>query len=184
VLGKFVAEATTKLGKAQKFVNSAYKLFKRYAKPDKKSRDDKGIFLIRYAYGPKHHKTNSRTFCKNMVAASRAGVVYRREDIESMDGVNSQFAAKGETSYSIWRFKGGVNCHHQWMRLTYQRKTIKGKIIPLTDKEIAQGIREYDVTYKRVSNASANREGVPFSPPGWEDAKTKPINMPNQGRKS
>lgn len=167
------------------FLSNNYEFFKRFANPNEKSADDKGIFLIRYKYAPQRLSANSRTFCKNMVANAKNKVVYRREDIDEMGfaGVNSQFAAKGEDTYSIWRFKGGVNCHHQWMRLTYRRKTVKGKIIPLTEKEKAQNIRTYETTYDRVSNASANKEGVPFNPPNWDDAKTKPINMPNEGRK-
>lgn len=174
VLGEFVED--------EKF--SLFKLFKRFAKPNMKSVDDKGIFLIRYKYTPAHAQANSRAFCKNMVANAKMGVVYRREDIDEMGfaGVNSQFSERGKSTYSIWLYKGGVNCKHQWNRLTYRRKTINGKIIPLTEKEKAQNIRTYETTYDRVSNASANREGVPFNPPGWDDAHKKTIDMPNQGR--
>jgi len=57
-----------------------------------------------------------------------------------------------------------------------------GKYIPLTPEEKSARIREIEENYKRVSNRSADREGVPFNPPGWGQASTKPINMPNQGR--
>lgn len=161
-----------------------YEFFKRFANPDEKSKDDKGIYLIRYRYAPLRTKDNSRAFCKNMVANGKNGVVYRREDIVQMgdDGINGQFSPKGKTTYSIWRFKGGVNCHHQWFRLTYKRKQINGKFIPLTPTEIEQNIRTIDETYRRVSSQSADRAGVPFSPPDWKDAETRPIDMPNQGR--
>ena len=162
-----------------------YKFFKRFADPEKKSNDDKGVFLIRYRYAPMRTSNNSRTFCKDMVANAKMGVVYRREDITQMgeQGINGQFAPKGKTNYSIWKFKGGVNCHHNWYRLTYVRKRTKGgNYIPLTPEEKSARIREIEENYKRVSNQSADREGVPFSPPGWSEASTKPINMPNQGR--
>lgn len=162
-----------------------YKFFKRFADPEKKSKDDKGVFLIRYRYAPMRTSNNSRVFCKDMVANAKMGVVYRREDITQMgeQGINGQFAPKGKTNYSIWKFKGGVNCHHNWYRLTYVRKREKGgKYIPLTPEEKSARIREIEENYKRVSNQSADREGVPFDPPGWEQANTKPINMPNQGR--
>ena len=162
-----------------------YKFFKRFADPEKKSKDDKGVFLIRYRYAPMRTSNNSRVFCKDMVANAKMGVVYRREDITQMgdQGINGQFAPKGKTNYSIWKFKGGVNCHHNWYRLTYVRKREKGgKYIPLTPEEKSARIREIEENYKRVSNQSADREGVPFSPPGWSEASTKPINMPNQGR--
>ena len=162
-----------------------YKFFKRFADPEKKSNDDKGVFLIRYRYAPMRTKNNSRVFCKDMVANAKMGVVYRREDITQMgeQGINGQFAPKGKSTYSIWKFKGGVNCHHNWYRLTYVRKREKGgKYIPLTPEEKSARIREIEENYKRVSNQSADREGVPFNPPGWDKASTKPINMPNQGR--
>jgi hypothetical protein len=162
-----------------------YKFFKRFADPEKKSNDDKGVFLIRYRYAPMRTSNNSRVFCKDMVSNAKMGVVYRREDITQMgeQGINGQFAPKGKTNYSIWKFKGGVNCHHNWYRLTYVRKRTKGgNYIPLTPEEKSARIREIEENYKRVSNQSADREGVPFSPPGWSEASTKPINMPNQGR--
>jgi hypothetical protein len=119
-----------------------------------------------------------------MVANGNMGVVYRREDIVKMgdEGINGKFSPKGKTEYSIWRFKGGVNCHHQWFRLTYKRKQINGKFIPLTPKEIKNNIRTIDETYRRVTSQSADGAGVPFAPPDWDDAKTRPIDMPNQGR--
>lgn len=150
--------------------------------PDLKSNDDKGVFKIRYKYGPDATSGNSRKFCKEMVALTKQGIVYRREDINQMSfsGVNGQFAPAGRSTYSIWRFKGGVNCHHAWYRVTYMRKTEKGAFKPLTPAEKGTDIREMD-NYNPVSNTKANQEGVPFSPPNWEDAKTKPINMPNKG---
>jgi len=153
-----------------------------YDNPELKSKDDKGIFKIRYRYGPEANSSNSRKFCVDMVALTKQGVVYRREDINQMSfsGVNGQFAPAGRSTYSIWRFKGGVNCHHAWYRVTYMRKTIKGQIKPLTSAEKGSDVREMD-NYNPVSNAKANAEGVPFSPPSWKDAKTKPIDMPNKG---
>lgn len=150
--------------------------------PDLKSNDDKGVFKIRYRYGPDATSGNSRKFCKEMVGLTKQGIVYRREDINQMSfsGVNGQFAPAGRSTYSIWRFKGGVNCHHAWYRVTYMRKTEKGAFKPLTPAEKGTDIREMD-NYNPVSNTKANQEGVPFSPPNWEDAKTKPINMPNKG---
>jgi len=150
--------------------------------PDLKSKDDKGIFKIRYKYGPDTTNPHSRKFCKEMVSLTGQGIVYRREDINQMSfsGVNGEFAPNGRSTYSIWRFKGGVNCHHAWYRVTYMRKTIKGAFKPLTSAEKGTDIREME-NYDKVSNAKANIEGVPFAPPSWNDAKTKPIDMPNHG---
>jgi len=152
-----------------------------YENPNKKSGDDKGVYKIRYRYGPNFLSDNSRQFCTAMVQDSKDGVIYRREDILTMGdaGVNGQFAPSGQSSYSIWKYKGGVNCHHRWERLTFRRKQIKGKFLPKQPGETGDN-RDLE-NYNEVSNKSANAAGVPFSPSGWETASTRPIDMPNKG---
>jgi len=51
-----------------------------YANPDKPSEMDSGLYKIRYAYS-KNLSKNSRKFCRQMVSASKAGYVYRYEDL-------------------------------------------------------------------------------------------------------
>jgi hypothetical protein len=152
-----------------------------YENPNKKSGDDKGVYKIRYRYGPNFLSNNSRMFCTAMVQESKGGVIYRREDIIAMGdaGVNGQFAPSGQSSYSIWKYKGGVNCHHRWERLTFKRKQVKGKFLPVQPDE--NGTDRNIENYKEVSNKSADSAGVPFKPSGWETAKTRPIDMPNKG---
>jgi hypothetical protein len=152
-----------------------------YENPNKKSGDDKGVYKIRYRYGPNFVSNNSRQFCTAMVEESKGGVIYRREDIIAMGdaGVNGQFAPQGESTYSIWKYKGGVNCHHRWERLTFRRKQIKGKFLPKQPGETGEN-RNLE-NYNEVSNKSADKAGVPFSPSGWDTAKTRPIDMPNKG---
>lgn len=161
-----------------------YKFFKRFANPEDKSKDDKGVYLIRYRYAPMQTTEKSRQFCKDMVANAKMGVVYRREDIVQMgeQGVNGQFAPSGKSTYSIWRFKGGSYCRHQWYRLSYmrRRKDSGGAFLPLTPEEKSQALRDLD-NYKRVSNQSADAAGVPFSPPDWQEASTKTYDLPNHG---
>lgn len=162
-----------------------FNFFKRFADKNAKSNDDKGIYKIRYRYGPDALKSNSRIFCKDMIANRNMGVVYRREDIVTMGeaGINGQFAPRGKSSYSIWKYKGGVACHHRWERLTFKRKQMgNGKVLKLDPSEEGSEIRNIDKNYTQVSNEQANSVGVPFSPPSWETAETRPIDMPNQGR--
>jgi hypothetical protein len=162
-----------------------YNFFKRFAEPEEKSKDDKGVYLIRYRYAPMSNKANSRVFCRDMVANAKLGVVYRREDIDKMgdEGINGQFAPSGKSNYSIWKYKGGVNCNHQWYRLSYMRKRkgSGGAFLPLTPEEKELGLREIEENYKRVSNQSADSAGVPFNPPSWDIASTKTIDLPNKG---
>ncbi len=152
-----------------------------YDNPNKKSDDDKGVYKIRYRYGPDFVSNNSREFCSTMVQEAKSGVIFRREDIIQMGdaGVNGQFAPSGKSSYSIWKYKGGVNCHHRWERLTFKRKQVKGKFLPKQPNEVGDS-RDLD-NYNEVSNKSADNAGVPFSPSGWNTAKTRPIDMPNKG---
>jgi hypothetical protein len=152
-----------------------------YDNPNKKSDDDKGVYKIRYRYGPDFVSNKSREFCSTMVQEAKSGVIFRREDIIQMGdaGVNGQFAPSGQSSYSIWKYKGGVNCHHRWERLTFRRKQVKGKFLPKQPNETGES-RDID-NYNEVSNKSADNAGVPFSPSGWNTAKTRPIDMPNKG---
>jgi hypothetical protein len=152
-----------------------------YDNPNKKSDDDKGVYKIRYRYGPDFVSNKSREFCSTMVQEAKSGVIFRREDIIQMGdaGVNGQFAPSGQSSYSIWKYKGGVNCHHRWERLTFRRKQVKGKFLPKQPNEVGES-RDLD-NYNEVSNKSADNAGVPFSPSGWNTAKTRPIDMPNKG---
>jgi len=152
-----------------------------YDNPNQKSNDDKGVYKIRYRYGPDFVSNNSREFCSTMVQEAKNGVIFRREDIIEMGdaGVNGQFAPSGKSTYSIWKYKGGVNCHHRWERLTFKRKQVKGKFLPKQPNETGTE-RDID-NYKEVSNKSADQAGVPFSPSGWNTASTRPIDMPNKG---
>lgn len=158
-------------------VNLAHEqLFKRFANPDAKSENDGGLVKVRYKYST-GLSDNSRIFCKNMVAASKAGVVYRYEDIIEMgdSGVNKEFAAAGENTYSIFLYKGGANCHHFWSRQVYFRKRENGKFLPnkgLTNDE-------------RISQREAAKKGFEFKDAQyWAEASTRPYDMPNNGYKN
>ncbi len=123
-------------------------------------------YKVRYAYAPNDTKTNSREFCKKMVSASK---VYRKEDIERMDGqaVNEGFGPQGAATYSIWLYKGGARCHHFWMRKTY---LAKGEgVTPDVGNPNAE-----------VSVNKAKAEGVVLETNPANVAK-RPVDMPNQG---
>ena len=81
--------------------------------PSKQSYLDKSIYKVRYRYAQKYNSGNSRDFCVKMMQRTNSGVVYRKEDIDmaSFQGVNNSFGHKGQ-NYSLFRFKGGVNCGH------------------------------------------------------------------------
>lgn len=53
-----------------------------------------------------------RSFCQRMM---RLNKFYTKEEINVMSfrGENKQFGHKRQ-NYSIWKYKGGVNCKHSW----------------------------------------------------------------------
>ncbi|MDG3582053.1 hypothetical protein [Galbibacter pacificus] len=121
------------------------------------SEQDNELFKVRYVYAPNAVSDNSREFCRKMVNADK---VYRKEDIILAQDkvVNEGFGAGGADTYSIWLYKGGVNCAHFWQRQIYLKKN-NGKIsvtearkmildlepserndarLPINEKEVAQ----------------------------------------------
>ena len=148
------------------------KFFKRFADPEEKSKVDSGLYKIRYRYNGKADE-KSRDFCTRMVANAQQKVVYRYEDIIEMGnaGINGEFSPEGKSNYSIWLYKGGVYCRHFWSRVVYFRKREGGKFLPNKGLE----------NDKRVSVASADREGVPNKSPQWDTASTRTNDLPNRG---
>lgn len=78
-----------------------------------KIKDEPAKTFWRYTGPPAQRK-----FCKAMVNLSKAGKIFSQKDIDKMDGLNAQFSKKGQSSYSIFQFKGGKNCTHYWEKLS------------------------------------------------------------------
>lgn len=147
--------------------------------PNAKSEQDgqsqqehKSKFRVRYVYsedkGLTRSSGQSREFCTKMMAA---GKVYRKEDIIRMGsrGVNKGWGLNGADNYSIWKFKGGGNCHHRWYRRIYLQAGLKpssaDKIVSTT-KARSLGFRpetneqEVPVAPKRMpKNGFVNKKG-------------------------
>tara|TARA_X000001382_G_scaffold22058_2_gene13401 strand:- start:1902 stop:3626 length:1725 start_codon:yes stop_codon:yes gene_type:complete len=136
------------------------------ALPNTKSKQDKKVdgvqFKVRYRYSPNTTSPNSRKFCKLMTSQNK---LYRKEDIINMGKrpVNKGWGLGGAATYSIWKFKGGGNCHHKWLRQTYRGKT-EGN---LANQE------------PNISTNKARKEG--FNPINEKEVSMKPKDMPNQG---
>ena len=132
--------------------------------PTKESFLDKSFYKVRYEYAQKYSSGKSRSFCTNMMAKTGRGVVYRKEDIDkaSFSGVNKSFGHKGQ-NYSLFRYKGGVNCGHFFNENLYRLKS-------KTEKQISKG-KEVDSIPKS------------YTPKGKEytDAEKAPKDMPNNG---
>ena len=145
----------TTLSKLAAFIKSA---------PNGDSTLDKSFYKVRYTYQERHSSDNSRTFCKTMMRRTGKGVVYRKEDVDqaSFQGVNKEFGHKKQ-NYSLFRFKGGVNCGHFWQEELYR---VKSK----SEKYISRGEK------KNAIPSSYTPKGKQYS-----DAKIAPKDMPNNG---
>ena len=83
-----------------------------------------GLYKIRYKYATGMSQSGkSRDFCKNMMAMSSAGTVWRIEDIDkasNFEDVNVEFRHKPSMRYNIFELKGGIYCKHKWVRVLYR----------------------------------------------------------------
>ena len=139
------------------------------AKPNSKSKQDKVVdgvpYKVRYRYSPLQAGANSREFCKKMVQYDK---LYRKEDIIAMGNraVNAGWGEGGAATYSIWKYKGGGDCHHKWLRQTFKGKT--------------QGnLANQD---PNISTNKARKDG--FNPVNEKEVSMKPKDMPNRGFKN
>ena len=147
-----------------------------------------GLFKLYYRYSA-NLSSDSRDFCKIMVAMRKARNVYTRKAIinSGSRAVNPGFGKNGSNTYSVWNWKGGIYCHHFWERVWYFRKRVpKGKTIEIDGKTYKGGQVLPDTTirnYKKVTNAFAERMGanMPFND---TLATTAPINTPTRGKYS
>jgi len=148
-----------------------------YSDPDKPSEMDSGLYKIRYAY-TKNTSAQSRKFCRQMANAARNGYVYRYEDLQAMEPdtneLNEGLAQRGSTTYSVWLYKGGVNCKHNFERRVYFRKREKGRFVA------DNGLESSDP----ISVAKAIRAGMPLKDiaKDFATANTRPFDMPDNGR--
>jgi hypothetical protein len=158
---KLIKEKKTGLQKLADFIKS---------KPSDSSFLDKSFYKVRYEYSEKYSSGKSRLFCKNMMQRTSSGVVYRKEDIDqaSFQGVNNSFGHKGQ-NYSLFKYKGGVNCGHFWSENLYRLKT-------KTDGTFIED---------KALSSSEEVDSIPnsYKPKGaeYKESKIAPKDMANNG---
>jgi len=138
---------------------------------------DKSYYKVRYKYNTASAKGKggkSRKFCKEMMARSKRGVVYRLEDIDKATRQMNFKAAelpmhKGK-KYDLFKFKGGVYCRHKWQQVLYRMKIDAA----LDGKKGSKDLKDYDVVKEIPKSYEAK-------PRGHKQAKKAPVNMPNKG---
>jgi len=126
------------------------------AKPSKESSQDNAGYKVRYAYMPVRNNPKSRDFCKSMEKLTAKDIVFRKEDINMMSfrGVNNKLGHKGR-NYSLFKYKGGKNCHHYWERRVFKKRN-------------------------RVSEDEALKDGY-TAPSNPKEVPIRPVDMPNNG---
>jgi len=140
------------------------------------SEQDTKLWKTRYAFTigtSKNPKGGSRTFCTEMLAKSASGKVFRKEDIDLMSsqGINGKFAKSGESKYDIFKYGGGVNCHHRFERRIYKKKLN-------ADGTPKKGGAMSSTVEKNVNQAT--REGYK-APKNHRDVAIAEIDKPNKG---
>jgi len=112
------------------------------AKPNKVSSQDNSTYKVRYSYGPVRNSADSRRFCQKMELLTGQNLVFRKEDINMMSfrGVNKELGHKGQ-NYSLFKYKGGVNCHHYWELKVYKKKVSDNNLVSEAEA-IKDGLKE------------------------------------------
>jgi len=136
------------------------------------SNQDTKLYKVRYKYAKGTSKTpvgESRTFCKTMLQKK---MLYRKEDIGMMSarGVNKKFGHKGR-NYSLFKYKGGVNCYHRWERRIYKKRLKK-------DGTEWGGNALQGTKFVNVNQAVREGFKLPKNP---KEVSVAPIDMPRQG---
>ena len=137
------------------------------ARPNSKSEQDGEVedtkFIVRYQYAPLSTSGNSREFCQKMVSAKK---LYRKEDLNK-DSAANQELGHNKQPYNLFLYKGGVNCHHYWMRKTFK----------------FEGTGRPDVNSPKADDISVNEaKKAGFKPATNEkEVATRPVDMPNNG---
>ena len=125
-------------------------------KPSRKSEQD-GIskktydyFRVRYVYAEDNFLVNKtgqkRRFCRQMMGANK---LYRKEDIQAMSNkvVNDYYYSKrqkrnigwganGALKYDIFKYKGGGNCQHFWLRQIFKTTIGESRTTKIEDADL------------------------------------------------
>tara|TARA_R100001510_G_scaffold48275_1_gene45954 strand:+ start:615 stop:2648 length:2034 start_codon:yes stop_codon:yes gene_type:complete len=142
-------------------------------KPGRKSKQD-GIskktfdyFRVRYVYAEDSFLVNKtgqkRRFCKQMMGANK---LYRKEDIQAMSNkvVNDYYysenqkrnigwGAKGALKYDIFKYKGGGNCQHFWLRQIFKTTLGESRTTKIEDADLIGYTKAVSEGFKPEKNS-------------------------------
>ena len=81
---------------------------------------------------------NTRSFCKNLVRRTQLSLM-RYTDILKMNGSNKGMGLNGANVYNVFKWRGGVNCKHIWVKYVYNLDTMKIEQAPLSEQPTQTG---------------------------------------------
>ena len=122
----------------------------RKSEQDGLSKKSFDYFRVRYVYANDNFLENktgqTRNFCKQMMGAKK---LYRKEDIQAMSDkvVNDYYYSKnqkrnigwgpkGALKYDIFKYKGGGNCSHFWLRQIFKTTIGESKTTKIEDADM------------------------------------------------
>jgi len=152
---------------------SQINLFADTADADKKSKEDKGLYKLRYVYAG--NPDPQRKFCQKMMGRNKGtkyGLLYRFEDIKKLSALdpNPGLGKGGTNNYDIFKYLGGNNCRHFWKRMIFFRKRENGKFLPKSKTDDLEND-------KRVANVPGlKRKGVEGKTPAERGIGNKKSN--------
>ena len=130
------------------------------------------FFKVRYKYDRDPALTNKsgtkRKFCRKMMGAKK---LYKKSDLVALDdkSVNPGFGIGGANTYSIWKYKGGPQCFHRFIRKIW--------VMELEDAYNEKDITKYG---KLISTAKARSQGF-YPEPNNKKVAQAPRTMKNRG---
>jgi len=130
------------------------------------------FFKVRYKYDRDPALTNKsgtkREFCRKMMGAKK---LYKKSDLVALDdkSVNPGFGIGGANTYSIWKYKGGPQCFHRFIRKIW--------VMELEDAYNEKDITKYG---KLISTAKARSQGF-YPEPNNKKVAQAPRTMKNRG---
>ena len=122
----------------------------RKSEQDGLSKKSFDYFRVRYIYANDNFLVNktgeTRNFCKQMMGAKK---LYRKEDIQAMSNkvVNDYYYSKnqkrnigwgpkGALKYDIFKYKGGGNCSHFWLRQIFKTTIGESRTTKIEDADM------------------------------------------------
>tara|TARA_R110002020_G_scaffold83616_3_gene207798 strand:- start:12 stop:575 length:564 start_codon:yes stop_codon:yes gene_type:complete len=99
----------------------------------------KTVNLYRYVahsssgYGGDDLGKDSRSFCKVLVRRTRLSLM-RYVDILKLNGANKGMGLNGANVYSVFKWRGGVNCKHIWVKYVYDIEAKKLVVAPKSEQ--------------------------------------------------